>query len=74
MEIQICWKPFPHLKCKNGPESGIGMDCPEITNKEIEFIKKTTVLPGLCRGIISNFLIILYMSRSLKFVKTIIYY
>ena len=22
-------EPFPHLKCENGPECGIGMDCPE---------------------------------------------
>ena len=28
LEIQIFWEPFPHLKCKNGSECGIGMDCP----------------------------------------------
>ena len=33
MQIKIfkyVWKPFPHLKCENGSESGIGMDCPEL--------------------------------------------
>ena len=31
MQIQrfkYVWEPFPHLKCENGSECGIGMSCP----------------------------------------------
>ena len=28
IEIQNVLEPFPHLKCEDGPECGIGMDCP----------------------------------------------
>ena len=28
--FKYVWEPFPHLKCENGSECGIGMDCPVI--------------------------------------------
>ena len=30
------WEPFPHLKCENGSERGIGMDCPEFLSGEFD--------------------------------------
>ena len=31
-------EPFPHLKCKNGSECGIGMDCPDIYISELQLL------------------------------------
>ena len=28
--FKYVWEPFPHFKCENGSECGIGMDCPAI--------------------------------------------
>ena len=40
MQIQrfkYVWEPFPHLKCENGSECGIGMDCPVLTDKRLNW-------------------------------------
>ena len=43
MKIQrfkYVWEPFSHLKCENGSECGIGMDCPILGRASIKKIKK----------------------------------
>ena len=41
----ICRHPLENtvtvtLKCENGSECGIGMDCPEVVNTQHEFVSK----------------------------------
>ena len=43
LRFKYVWEPFPHLKCENGPECGIGMDSPEMTN-----INKNIFIKGGC--------------------------
>ena len=34
--FKYVWEPFPHLKFENGPECGLGMDCPVLGTTSIK--------------------------------------
>ena len=37
MRFKYVWEPFLHLKYENGPECGVGMDCPDMCNSFFPF-------------------------------------